>query len=1021
MKRLLALLMVLTLYQAPFSCNDKQVYAGLDGTSNYPAALDTSATTYMDVETGDTVEAAHHDIQSDGIIKLQTKLGIGSYTPLANTALTCVTAGRSYWGEITPFMLFDNSAILPTAAETGYCFTMNWNGGTPYFELTSCGAGGSGDEILINANGVSPSATFTDGDIAWSFTDGGAGSDVVKATVACTGCIDITDIGADAVGSSEIVDDSVANADMADNAIGNAEMADDAIGVAELDDGTDTAVANYNVVIDPLDTTQFAYIDPGTVSQPLDGTLTDIADGTLSGEVLSIAGASSGLTIGAVGSAGDLNLRNGATSAGYIDFYEDATNGNNVLRLIAYESMADWTLILPEADGTVGQLLKTDGSGALGWVDAGAAAAGGADTNIQYSNSGVLAGLASLVYDATAGYPKVIDDNYLLFGSDDDWYMGYDATNALANIYTNAGASANTDYGMVTIAIDADNSGVTTNQELFEIGYGGSDDSSVNWVERFALDKEGDLVIGGTFTPAGLINSAATGSTIKVSGTGSTWSLADSISVASITSTAGVAGTDLDDTATPGGASLIGVYNDAAWTNIDCDDVQECIADIDAAITGGGGGYADYIYEGDTYVETVDTGIGYIKMYTDGDTTVATSGQVRLPANDQIAWYGAGSDSYISGTTGYLTLYPGSAAGKVYIGTGNLQVGTGTPGTAAMDGDDAYIKGQLEVDGAAQFDSTADFNNTANFYQITMDASTTPATYFNDSDYTGVQEGKILVNCTADDNCDMDFGVHSGADTPTTVMKFDTDAGETLIQIGTPGTNYVQVTEAGAMSFVGTASLTGELAGNASTATALAANGANCTAGQSPLGVDASGAVESCFDVATQTELDNFVGSANITTLGTITTGVWTGTDIVDADIADDLTITSTKALSATSGTFTGELTGNLDVNVDADGALLIPATDCRGSLFVNTTQANTYELPAAAAGLNCCFLATSAHKVTVEPLVLGDDHIVYAGTALAEDAELDSPATIGAYACFVAIDNTTWYVLGSSGTWVDD
>ena len=40
----------------------------------------------------------------------------------------------------------------------------------------------------------------------------------------------------------------------------------------------------------------------------------------------------------------------------------------------------------------------------------------------------------------------------------------------------------------------------------------------------------------------------------------------------------------------------------------------------------------------------------------------------------------------------------------------------------------------------------------------------------------------------------------------------------------------------------------------ASTATALASNGANCSAGQFPLGVDASGAVESCFDVWTEAE-----------------------------------------------------------------------------------------------------------------------------------------------------------------------
>lgn len=41
---------------------------------------------------------------------------------------------------------------------------------------------------------------------------------------------------------------------------------------------------------------------------------------------------------------------------------------------------------------------------------------------------------------------------------------------------------------------------------------------------------------------------------------------------------------------------------------------------------------------------------------------------------------------------------------------------------------------------------------------------------------------------------------------------------------------------------------------NVGTATALAANGSNCSAGNAPLGVDASGAVESCFDVWTEAE-----------------------------------------------------------------------------------------------------------------------------------------------------------------------
>ncbi len=52
-----------------------------------------------------------------------------------------------------------------------------------------------------------------------------------------------------------------------------------------------------------------------------------------------------------------------------------------------------------------------------------------------------------------------------------------------------------------------------------------------------------------------------------------------------------------------------------------------------------------------------------------------------------------------------LLLTPGAATSTVNVITGNLKVGNGTPGNT-LDGEDAYIEGTLEVDGASQFDST---------------------------------------------------------------------------------------------------------------------------------------------------------------------------------------------------------------------------------------------------------------------------------------------------------------------------
>lgn len=72
--------------------------------------------------------------------------------------------------------------------------------------------------------------------------------------------------------------------------------------------------------------------------------------------------------------------------------------------------------------------------------------------------------------------------------------------------------------------------------------------------------------------------------------------------------------------------------------------------------------------------------------------------------------------------------------------------------------------------------------------------------------------------------------------------------------------------------------ITGSLTGNASTASALAANGTNCAAGQFPLGVDAAGNAESC-----STEVDPKVG-ANTTSY----VPRWNGTALVASRIYDN-------------------------------------------------------------------------------------------------------------------------------------
>jgi len=137
---------------------------------------------------------------------------------------------------------------------------------------------------------------------------------------------------------------------------------------------------------------------------------------------------------------------------------------------------------------------------------------------------------------------------------------------------------------------------------------------------------------------------------------------------------------------------------------------------------------------------------------------------------------------------------------------------------------------------------------------------TVGATGVNTGTGTGLFESTGGMNFDGNDDGSIDLAISSaglvaiGTTTPTSLLTVDGDVA---------ASNFL---------------------GNSSSSTALAANGANCPSGSSPLGVDASGVAESCFDVATQAELDALStaggwtdGGANVfTTTSTDTVGIGT-------------------------------------------------------------------------------------------------------------------------------------------------
>ena len=118
--------------------------------------------------------------------------------------------------------------------------------------------------------------------------------------------------------------------------------------------------------------------------------------------------------------------------------------------------------------------------------------------------------------------------------------------------------------------------------------------------------------------------------------------------------------------------------------------------------------------------------------------------------------------------------------------------------------------------------------------------------------------------------------------------------------------------------------------------------------------------------------------------------------------------------------TATGNISGTTSTTLHTDPTRALSAAECRNTGHFNSdADVIDFTLPAAAAGLVVIFMDIGGGVITIDP-VDGTDTIYLNGTSVGAGDEIDSPGDVGDFIALWAVDDTRWFSVGRSGTWVD-
>ena len=106
---------------------------------------------------------------------------------------------------------------------------------------------------------------------------------------------------------------------------------------------------------------------------------------------------------GSTATPANFKVGNGSTAGASLSLMEDSDNGSHSVSLKAPDSIgSSFTLTLPSADGSNGQVLGTNGSGALSFLSTTSTLAGATDSDISGASSGQI-----LVHDGSDSFDNV--------------------------------------------------------------------------------------------------------------------------------------------------------------------------------------------------------------------------------------------------------------------------------------------------------------------------------------------------------------------------------------------------------------------------------------------------------------------------------------------------------------------------------------------------------------------------------------------------------------------------------------